>query len=243
MMLTEAMAPFGLALRDYADGDESAEMEIERDDGLREPLPIGFFFRTPSEFFPLERSALELCRGRVLDIGAGSGIHSLELQKRGFNVKAIDVSPDAVSVMSNRGVSDARCADVFTFSGERFDTLLLLGHGIGMTETLDGLDRFLDRMHMLLQPGGQILLHSLDVTKTDVTHHLAYHRKNIDAGRYAGEIRMRIRYRDVIGPTYSWIQVDPDTLADHASKFNWRTEVVVQEPDGNYLARLTLESF
>jgi SAM-dependent methyltransferase len=243
MTNAEAMRPFGLALRDYAAGDRSAEIVLERDDGLHEPLPMSVFFRTPSEFFPLERRALDFCRGRVLDIGAGAGIHSLELQKRGFEVMAVDVSLDAVSVMSNRGVSDARCADVFTFSGGRFDTLLLLGHGIGMTETPDGLDRFFDKMRMLIHPGGQILIHSLDVTKTDVPHHLAYHRKNIDAGRYAGEIRMRIRYRDVIGPTYSWIQVDPDMLADRALKFDWRTEIIVQEPDGNYLARLTLKSF
>ena len=89
--------------------------------------------------------ALSLCRGRVLDLGAGAGRHALELQGRGHEVTAIDVSREAVEVMRERGVRDARCGDLDAVDGERFDTILLLMHGIGLVGTLTGWRTFSDR--------------------------------------------------------------------------------------------------
>jgi 2-polyprenyl-3-methyl-5-hydroxy-6-metoxy-1,4-benzoquinol methylase len=89
----DALRPFGLALVDYLNGDTSATLTIRRDDGFEAPLPVSHFFRTPNEFEPLEVAALERCSGRVLDIGAGTGLHALHLQSRGLPVTAIDISP------------------------------------------------------------------------------------------------------------------------------------------------------
>ena len=75
--MQDAMKPFGLALVDYAQGENSAEIFLERDDGLKESLPMSVFFRSPSEFTLLENAALDLCMGRILDIGAGHGIDKL----------------------------------------------------------------------------------------------------------------------------------------------------------------------
>ena len=138
-MNPEKMTPYGLALRAYFDGQTQAEVLIRRDDGVEAPLPMSHFFREEAEFTPIEAAALERCRGQVLDIGAGSGIHSLVLQSRGLSVTAIDVSPQAVAVMTARGVRVAHHADVFKYQGGPFDTLLLLGHGIGIVEDLEGL--------------------------------------------------------------------------------------------------------
>ena len=237
-MLADAMNPFGKALLDYHSGETSAEIILERDDGFQQGLPMSIFFRTPDEFIPIERRALDLCRGRVLDIGAGSGLHALALQERGLDVTAMDISPEAVEVMTKNGVKDVRCADIFSFDPEPYDTLLLMGHGIGMVENLTGLDRFLKRMKGFLNPGGQILLTSLNVSKTDDPRHLAYHDANRNACRYIGEIRIRILYKDIIGEWYTWLQVDASTLKKHAVSFGWKTHVVMQEEDGNYLARL-----
>ena len=238
--MQDAMKSFGKALIDYARGNTSAEIILEREDSLKESLPMAVFFRTPSEFTLLENAALDLCMGRVLDIGAGAGIHTLELQNRGFKVSAMDISPDAVSVMSMRGVREALCADIFHFQCEPYDTLLLLGHGIGMAGDLKGVDDFLSGIKKHLKSNGQILLHSLDVTKTEDPRHLDYHEMNVKAYRYIGEIRLRIRYQRHLGPLYSWIQLDPETLQAHAKDAGWRTEVIVQEKGGDYLARLTL---
>jgi hypothetical protein len=50
---------------------------------------------------------------------------------------------------------------------------------------------------------------------------------------------LRLRFKGQTGPTYGWLLVDPETLSREASALGWSTEIVLQETDGNYLARLT----
>ena len=76
----DAMPPHGLALLAYFRGETSAQLNIRRDDGFEEPLPVSQFFRPPSEFTAIEVAAIERCQGHVLDIGTGTGLHSLALQ-------------------------------------------------------------------------------------------------------------------------------------------------------------------
>lgn len=240
-MDAEAMKPYGLSLLDYHEGNQSAAVEIVRDDGLVTLLPASTFFR-PAQEYEIERTALELARGRVLDVGAGTGLHSMFLQEKGLKVCAIDMSPEAIQVMQDRGVIDVRRADVMSFAGGKFETILMMGHGIGMVENLSGLDHFLDYARALLGPGGQILLTSLDVRVTSETINLSYQKRNAESGHYIGEIRMRFKFRDVAGPFFTWLHVDPETLTEHAQKFGWRCEVIGMQKDGNYLARLCLET-
>jgi len=166
-MKSAAWRPHGAALLDYSMGETSAAVVVHGDDGETETVPIRVFFRGPADFSALEDAALDLCRGRVLDAGAGSGCHSLVLQAQGLSVCAIDIAPEAVEVMRKRGVEDARCADVFSFAADPFDTVLLMMNGIGVVGDLAGLDRFLAGVGRLLTPDGQILLDSYDPGGTE----------------------------------------------------------------------------
>jgi SAM-dependent methyltransferase len=237
-MYRDAMIPHGLALLAYSRGESGAELTIRRDDGLVQSVPVRAFFREPAEFSPIEVAALARCRGHVLDIGAGTGLHSLALQARGLTVTAIDLVPDAVEVMERRGVRDARCVDVFRFAGGPFDTLLMLGHGIGIVADVAGLDRFLAHARRLVRSGGQLLLHSLDVARATDPIHRTYHEANRRAGRYVGETRIRLEYERHAGPYCGWLHVDPDTLRAHAEPAGWRSEIVLEQDSGDYLARL-----
>jgi 2-polyprenyl-3-methyl-5-hydroxy-6-metoxy-1,4-benzoquinol methylase len=241
-MDSKSMDSYGQALLDFQRGNLSAAITVRRDDGYESPLPAAVFFRQPSEFSGIERAALALCKGKVLDIGAGTGIHTLALQARGLRVTAIDISPQAVEIMSQRGVQDARRVDLFEYTETRFDTLLMMLHGIGMVETLPGLERFLRHAKKLAAPGGQLIFDSLDVRHTDDPRHLAYQEANRKAGRYFGEIRMRFDYGDLRGPLFGWLHVDPETLADRAAQAGWDTQILHPQEDGNYLARLTIKS-
>ena len=82
-MNPESMKPHGLALMDYFNGDHSASIAIHRDDGHTDDMAMGVFFREPSDFSRLERVALDICRGYILDVGAGAGSDSLALQEEG----------------------------------------------------------------------------------------------------------------------------------------------------------------
>lgn len=238
-MKSAAWKPHGAALFDYFKGERSAEVKVHGDDGETETVPIRVFFRGPAEFSALEEAALDLCRGRVLDAGAGSGCHSLVLQEQGLSVCAIDIAPEAIEVMRMRGVRDARCEDLFSFETEAFDTILLMMNGIGVVGNLAGLDRCLTQIGRLLKPGGQILLDSYDPEWTEDPGEGASPKARCRPGGYIGEMRFQLEYKGVMGPPLEWLFVDSATLADHARRAGWSCEVIWQEEEGHYLARLT----
>jgi SAM-dependent methyltransferase len=240
--MTEALSanrPCGLALLDYWSGREDAVLTFRRDDGEVRRIPVEAFFR-PSSAYAVDEKALEMCRGRVLDVGAGTGLHSLALQRRGLEVCAIDVLPEACEIMRRRGVEEVQCADFRSLAAANgFDTILILGRSLYMVETLDGLDRFLEglRQHLLLE--GQVLLSSLDVRCAASPMDLRYQERLTNSGRYFGELRMQFEYEDQTGPMFPCLYVDPETLAAHASAGGWSCEISCREGDGNYLARLS----
>jgi SAM-dependent methyltransferase len=229
----------GKSLFDFYNGDRTAKIILRRDDGFETALPISVFFRSEAEFFPEEMEAINLCKGIVLDIGAGSGIHSLVLQSRGLKVTAIDIDPNAVEIMIGRGIKDVRCVDVMQFGSGTYDTLLMLGHGIGMTEDIKGLSSFLEHASRLICDEGQLLLNSVDVAQTINPVHLKYHQSNKNEGRYIGEVRMQIEYKGDKGPFFGWLHLDPQTLQKIAAIKNWKSELIFQGENGEYLARLT----
>ncbi len=141
--------------------------------------------------------------------------------------------------MARRGIKDARCADLFDFEDKKFDTILMMGLGIGLVETIAGLDRFLTHAHKLLSEEGRVLLDSLDVRVTDDPSDLAYQRANQQAGRYIGEIRMQFEFQGQKGPFCGWLHIDSANLKEHAAHTGWKCEVITAEENRNYLAQLT----
>lgn len=237
MMTAESMKAFGLGIRDYYEGDRTAAVRIVREDGMVSDLAIGSFFRQPTDL-QMDRVALDSCRGRVLDVGAGVGIHSLYLQEKGFDICAMDVSPEACEVMKKRGLKNVRCCSFIDLEAGEFDTLLILGRSICMAETLAGLDNFLVRACRMVNPGGQIILNSVDVTATSDPQHLAYHKIVRQAGRYVGEMLISMEYRGVCCPATGLLHVDEATLADHAEASGWSYDMLFKDVEGGYLARL-----
>jgi SAM-dependent methyltransferase len=231
--------PHGRALLDFYNGETAAAVVTQGDDGKSEVVPSSVFFRGPADFSALEEAALDLCRGRVLDAGAGAGCHALGLQEQDFTVCAIDIAPEAVEVMRKRGVKDARCADIFHFRDGLFDTLLLMMNGIGVVGDLAGLDRFLVDAHELLAPGGQILLDSYDPTWAEEADDTRSRGAGGPADRYPGEMRFHLEYKGKKGPTLMWLFLDSGLLAERAMKAGWSCEVIWQEDEGHYLVRLT----
>ena len=94
---------FGRLLLDHLAG-RAGDAFLDRDDGWSGPaLGPEWFFAEPDAWAEPERVVFEHVRGRVLDIGAGAGRHSLEAQRRGLEVVAIDVSPGAVEAAAVAG--------------------------------------------------------------------------------------------------------------------------------------------
>jgi SAM-dependent methyltransferase len=219
-------------------GDEDAFFTLVRDDGFQSTVPAGTFFGT--NFSDLERKALDLCHGRVLDVGAGAGRHSLALANRGLEVWSLDLLPELQKIMAERGVPRPIVGDIFTWEGGPFDTVLMLMNGIGMVGTPERLNDFLSHARKLVRPGGQILCDSIDVSLTDDATHAAYRNKNLARGLWPGQQRYTMRYEGAENKSFDWLHLDFTSLATQGRAAGWNCQLLEQKPDGPYLAKLNL---
>jgi SAM-dependent methyltransferase len=233
-----AWKPHEAAMTSYHRGNQAAIIVVY-DDFERDEVPVSYFFRKPDEFPPLEMTAIDLSHGRVLDVGAGSGCHSLVLQDRGFDVTAIEILPGLVEILRERGVRDVRQASWMDVDAGQFDTVLMMMNGIGLAETLGGLQGLFNGVRRLVRKGGQLLADSTDVrVRMDPEAGRTGALERPD-GRYVGELHFQLEFEGQKGPPFAQLYVDPATLRRHAVEAGWSCEIV-QEPDvyGNYLARL-----
>lgn len=228
--------PFEQAFADYFDGDKDATVIVHNTKGDDVAMPVQYFFRSFKEMPKLEKKAMSHCSGSILDIGAGSGIHSLYLQNKGFNVTAIDIRSGFVDVMKKRGIKNVILSDIFEYSGERFDTLLMMMNGIGFCINFEGLQKFLLHAKNLLNPGGQILLDSSDLLFLYEEEDGSY-LIDLNEGYY-GEVEYQVEYKGILEEPFKWLFVDFSNLSHYAEEAGFRCELLFEDEHYNYLARL-----
>ena len=228
--------PMGAAILDFQKQGKAARLRVLSSMFEEDEMPVTHLFRSVPEMPVLEQKALQLAKGRVLDIGAGSGCHTLALQEKGFTVKAIDISPLSCEAMKLRGVKDAECINLFDdHLGTGFDTILLLMNGTGIAGKIEHLPALFQRLKALLNPSGQILIDSSD---------LKYIYENEDGsfdinlnGAYYGEVDYQMIYKDVKGNSFDWLYVDFPLLKSIAETCGLHGELVAEGEHYDYLAR------
>jgi SAM-dependent methyltransferase len=222
---------FGQTLLDRADPEI-----VERDDGFVSSSMLDYFAPV-RRWAAVERRGLRFVRGRVLDVGVGAGRVALELQKRSRDVVAIDVSPGAVETARRRGVRDVRLLaleDVDASLGH-FDTVVMYGNNFGLFASPTKARRLLRRLRHFVD---RIVATSNDLYRTEDPVHLAYQARNRERGRMAGELRLRVRYRDLIGPWFSYLIVSPSEMAEIVEGTGWEIRRLVQDDGSYYVAVL-----
>lgn len=230
--------PMGSAISDYYKNGRAAHLHVLSSMFEEDEMPIAHLFRSEQEMPQLEKRALTLVRGRVLDVGAGAGCHALALQEHGFEVKAIDVSPLSCDVMKARGIEDVECVNLFdTQLQSKFDTILLLMNGTGIAGKLSRLPLLLNRLKELMAEGAQILIDSSD---------LKYIYENEDGsmdidlgGNYYGEVDYQMVYKNVKGDSFDWLYVDPTLLTASCKQCGLKCEIIEEGGHYDYLARIT----
>ena len=230
----------GTALLDFHNGNYTADIITFSSLAEKDVMPLPYLFRDYGQMPELEKKALALCKGTVLDIGCGAGNHSLYLQNEGFKVSCLDHSKGAIAVCENRGIRNSYHGSMFDFEDGRFDTLLLLMNGIGISGQLKNIDVFLNKLKSLLNKGGQIILDSSDI--------IYMFESDEDGGywipedvAYYGEVRFTMEYKKLKGDEFPWLYLDFNTL-QRAAMFNGFTcELVFEGEHYDYLARLALK--
>ncbi len=229
--------PIGQAIQDYYIKRKAPDLVVNSNYTENERIPAGYFFRTEKEMPAIELAALKKCKGKILDIGAAAGCHSLLLQKKGFNVTALEISELAAEVMKSRGIQKVITDDVNSFSGDRFDTLLLLMNGTGIGGTLNGLKTLLKHLRNLLTEKGQILIDSSDIRylfeEEDGSVWIDLANK-----QFVGEMKYEVVYKK-LKSSFNWLFVDFDTLKKVAEESGLQCVLVEKGEHFEYLAQLT----
>ena len=226
---------YGDFLKDYCLSTLKTDVLLHNNYGDAEELPVDAFFRNEDEMPDIETFALSLCKGKILDIGAGTGTHSIVLQNRGFDVTAIEISKGACEIMNLRNIKQIVNQDVQTYQAQKFDTLLLMMNGIGFCGYVDELKNFLLRAKDFLNPGGQIIFDSSDVA-------YLYENEQPDTATYYGEIDYQYEYNGQKGDWFSWLYIDQDLMKKIATATGWKLQIIYEDEDQQYLGVLSLIS-
>ena len=223
---------FGQALLARLEG-RPATAVVERDDGFVVAEDPAYYFAPFRRWWLQERRALRFARGTVLDVGCAAGRVALELQARGHEVVALDVSPGAVEVARRRGVRDVRVGTVEGLAeGERFETILLLGNNLFLLGDERRGRTLLRRLAAHAEPGGRLLGGSYDPDDGANATALAYHERNRARGRPAGAERLRVRYRDLATPWFDALFLSREELRAIAAGTGWEVERFVDDGAG-----------
>ena len=229
----------GRAIWDYYYQENPEDLQTETSISEMDDLPVSYLFRDYQEMNALEKKALDLSFGKVLDVGSGAGSHSLYLQnERKLEVTALDISPKSIEVCKARGVKNAICEDLLRFSEKNFDTVLLLMNGTGIFQSLEHIDQYLQKLKSLVAENGQILLDSTDI--------LYMYDQDEDGGvlvpatGYYGELDYYLHYKGESELPMKWLYLDFDTLENAAIANGFKIQKIEQLED-SYLAQLTLK--
>ena len=212
---------------------------IERDDGLINGAPADHYLDEPDAWQPHDHRALRLCRGHVLDIGVGAARIALELQRRGMAVTGLDTSPGAIEIARRRGLRDTVVTTIDAYAAKaptRYDTFLLLGNNLGLLESAERAPVFLAALARLAHPGARIVAQGTDPYGTTDPVHAEYHRRNREAGRIGGQLRLRLRYRRLATDWFDYLNCSPAELEKLLVGTGWRLKSIDLEDRPYYLA-------
>jgi hypothetical protein len=229
--------PFGRAVRDHYQGERDEPL-LQRDGDREQEHPIEeFYFTEPSggSLAWLER----WLDGPLLDVGAGAGRHALVFQERAETV-AVEVSDHLVTTMRERGVADARAADMFAlrerFERDRFGSVLAIGTQVGLAGSMQGLRELLGDLAHVTGPEATAVVDSYDPAEAagllgyrgDPTPGLA-HRV------------MSFAYEGDIGDILHFRLFSPERVREATAGTGWAVAEVRRSAGSDGYYRLSLE--
>nr|WP_315198286.1 class I SAM-dependent methyltransferase [uncultured Flavobacterium sp.] len=231
---------FGKAILDYQTNNQPEDLITETTISEEDEMSVAYLFRNYDEMPKIEQKALQLAKGKILDVGCGAGSHSLTLQNdRNLDVTSIDISENAIQACKLRGLKNATVQNIMTLENEKFDTILLLMNGTGIFGTLKKTPVFLQKLKNLLNPSGQILIDSSDI--------IYMFDEDEDGGKwipteneYYGETIFNITYKGEKEEPLDWLFLDYNTLQNAAYANGLQCEMLLEGEHYDYLAKLSI---
>lgn len=218
--------PFGRALRAEHLGEREAAL-VDRDGSDLREHPIDLYFRAVSRDDDLPWAA-ERLSGPLLELGSGVGRHARHLQER-METVATEVSDHLVRTMRERGVTEARRADMFDLEAvdweRQFRSVFARGTQVGLAGSVAGLRAFLDDLARVTRPRATAVLDTHDPTherapdlfgfRSDPTPGLAYRVFHVE-------------YGDDAGPTLLFRLFSPERFREATLETPWTVTAIRQ---------------
>ena len=230
---------FGKAILDYQTNSSPENIITSTSISEEDEMEVAYLFRSFDEMPTLEQKALQLAKGRTLEVGCGAGSHGLYLQnERNLDVLSIDISKNAIQACRLRGLKNTQVIDVLNIENEKYDTILLLMNGTGIFETLERTTVYLQKLKSLLHPKGQILIDSSDIIYMFDEDEDG--GKWIPSDKYYGELTFSLQYKKEKEVDFPWLYMDYNTLQNAAIANGLHCQIVLEGDHFDYLAQLTL---
>lgn len=225
----------GTAIINHLDNSDNTDIIVHSEGFDDDVMSPGVFFRSYDLMAQTEIAALNETKGKILDVGAAAGCHSLWLQKQGLNVTPIEISPYSCLAMEKQGIKNIKNENFFNLN-EKYDTILFLMNGIGICEKLENLEDLLNFSKEILNENGQIIFDSSDLR---YLFELDDGTFEIDiGGNYYGEVNYTLEYKDIKGDKFDWVYIDPDNVKYHAEKNGFIFNILHKDGHFGYSAVL-----
>lgn len=226
-------------LAHFRSGKPTVEI-VERDDNHVDfGSEAGLYFTSYEEWSPVEKKAIALAEGRVLDVGCGAGRHALYLQEKGFDVTGIDNSPGAIEVCRRRGLKKAEVLGIEEadrLPEKSFDTIIMFGNNFGLFGSPGNAKNILEKFSRITTDNARIVAGTLNPYKTLDPKHFRYHELNRQRGRMPGQVRMRIRYEQATGEWFDYLFVSPEEMREIVKDTDWQIREFIAPDEANYFA-------
>jgi hypothetical protein len=229
---------FGKAILDFQTNSSPENIITSTSISEEDEMEVAYLFRSFAEMPTLEQKALQLAKGRTIEVGCGAGSHGLYLQnERNIDVHSIDISENAIAACTLRGLKNIQVIDILNIENEKYDTILLLMNGTGIFETLERTPIYLQKLKSLLNPNGQILIDSSDI--------IYMFDEDEDGGKwipsdtYYGELTFTVQYKNETETSFPWLYLDYNTLQNAAIANGLQCQLVLEGDHFDYLAQLT----
>lgn len=230
---------FGQAILDFQTNNDPQDLVTATSISEEDEMSVAYLFRNYTKMPEIEKKALQIAKGKILDIGCGAGSHSLYLQNNDLDVTSIDISKNAIQACQLRGLKKAFVQDFMLLEDQQFDTILLLMNGTGICGKLQNLPNFLNKLRSLLLPGGQILIDSSDL--------IYMFDEDEDGGKwipteneYYGELTFEISYKGEKEEKLDWLYLDYNTLQNASIANGLDAELILEGEHYDYLAKLSI---
>ena len=162
---------------------------------------------------------------------------------RVLDVLGIDVSPLALKVSPQRGILDTLECSITQVNAKlgHFDTILLLGNNFGLMANPRRARWLLKRFYAMTPSNGRIIAASNDPYETEDAVHLAYHERNRRRRRMAGQLRIRVRYRQLKDRWFDYLMVSKGEMEETILGTGWQISSYIDSTRALYVAVIDKE--